>query len=143
MMFGDHQSIRRQQFVGMRAKEVKHFQIVLLVRWVEEDNVPRLKISNEGLVKKVARFIVHNFGLIFRYSAKIQVRFNQSTHLARAIDERNVRSTSRERFDSNCSRPGAQIQKTNINNSWRQHVEKRFPQSIRRWAHLHRWRTLK
>jgi hypothetical protein len=67
----------------------------MLVRRVEEDDVPRLKISNQALMKKVACFIVDNFGLIFGNPAKVKVRLDKTTHFARAIDKRNMRRSPR------------------------------------------------
>src|SRR6266511_2907670 len=59
----------------------------------------------------VSRFSLYYFALLYVNPTKIKIGFDQGAHPSRTIDEGGVTRATRQRFNSYCSRTGAQIEK--------------------------------
>src|SRR5688500_5609408 len=88
-----------------------------------------------------------NFGTVdrvplIRNPAQLDIRLNQRTTPARAIDKGGVACTARESLDPDRSRTRTQIEKSRVLNAGRDHVEECFTKAIGCGPHIHRWRAL-
>src|SRR5205085_4608715 len=101
------------------------FQVILFVRRIEKDNVPR-HVSR--LPQKLGHFRTVNLTLLFRNPAQLQIRYNQLATPSRTIDKRHITRPARKRLNPNRARPRTEIEKPRLLNTRRDHVEKRLPQ---------------
>src|SRR5512132_165947 len=113
----------------MRGEELERLQIVLFIRRIEKDDVPR---PGFRLPQKLARLRTVNLVLLFRNSAQLQIRFDQLATTPRTIDKRRIARTTRKRLDPYRARSCAQIEKSRILDTRRDHVEECFAKPIRR-----------
>src|SRR5438270_260952 len=113
----------------MFAEVFQYALIICRIWWIEEDDIENQSLLSSVPSQELRRLGMHNFYLVLN-SQRVEILFNQRAHPAGLIDKRDVRRATRERFDSNRARTGAQIEKPRAFDPRRENIEQRLTQTI-------------
>lgn len=111
MVFDNQQSIFGQQAGGVSTELIENLKVIGGVRGIEEDNIPGDTFPTPSLdrcltespANKLRRFCLNYLSFLFWNLAEVEVRFDKTAHLSRAIDKGDWMRAARQRFDANRS----------------------------------------
>lgn len=131
VMFDNQHSVMFKQARCEFSESIQHRLMIISVRRVVEDNIPRTIASFYRLAKKLDRVTRHHDRFGIGNSTQREIAFNQGSHLSGVIHEGRMRGAARKGFNPDRTRARAKIEKARLANSGSQNVEERLAQTVR------------